>query len=232
MSEKDRGNENLNKRFFPGVGKYEIPKILPCESYTTETFISFNNAMTEKNPKRKGVHFFLDDYQFQRVWDFPTKYIELFKSFDCVFSPDFSLYADYPLSLQIYNHYRKMWLSRYYQEYGVNIVPVACWSDDRSFEFCFDGMPVDSIIAIANTGAVHGDYSKALFKDGFEKMLDVLRPKTILFYGQVQDFISDCGVPVVHIGESHDRFLDMFCSYTENLSEDEKEEFKQFLEED
>ena len=204
MSEKDRGNENLHLRFFPGVGKYEIPEILPCESYTTEHFISFNNAMTEKSCSQKGVHFFLDDYQFQRVWEFPTKYIDLFRSFDCVCSPDFSLYADYPLSMQIYNHYRKMWLSRYYQEYGVNIIPVPCWSDDRSFEFCFDGMPVHSVVAIANTGAVHGDYSQALFKDGFFQMLKIIEPEKILFYGKLPDFVSNCGTDIVQIGDSHD----------------------------
>lgn len=205
MSEKDRGNENLHLRFFPGVGKYEIPEILPCESYTTEHFISFNNAMTEKSCSQKGVHFFLDDYQFQRVWEFPTKYIDLFRSFDCVCSPDFSLYADYPLSMQIYNHYRKMWLSVFYQEHGINVIPTVCWSDDLSFEFCFDGIPLDSVVAVSNTGAVHGKYQSELFSQGFDTMLDRIRPSKILFYGKETEYLKQFD-NIEYIGNSHNRF--------------------------
>jgi len=210
MAEKERGKENLEKRFFPGFGKYEIPEIRSCESYTAQNFISFNNALTEKNRKHKGLHFFVDDYQFERLWLSPERYVSLFQSYDCICSPDFSIYADYPFAMQIYNHYRKMWLSLYYQEYGISVVPTVCWGDDRSFEFCFDGMPVDSVVACSNTGCVHGEYQKTLFMDGFEKMINVLEPKEILFYGQKSEFVEDFGIKITYIGDSHSRFVELF----------------------
>ena len=61
MSEKNRGVENLHLRSFLGVGKYNIPELLPCNSINTENFISFNYAKTAKNREKLGVHFFLDD---------------------------------------------------------------------------------------------------------------------------------------------------------------------------
>lgn len=61
MSEKNRGNENLCKAFYIGEGNFDTPIVDACTSITADTFISFNNAKTEKNPKYKGVHFFLDD---------------------------------------------------------------------------------------------------------------------------------------------------------------------------
>lgn len=78
-----------------------------------------------------GVHFFLDDYQFQRLWNTPDRYIESLQKFSCVLSPDFSLYTDYPTALQIYNHYRKHWIGAYLQLYGIEVIPTICWSDEK-----------------------------------------------------------------------------------------------------
>lgn len=62
MSEKSRGNENLDKGIFDGDGRFDIPFVAPCEEINATQFISFNYAMTEKSPKHKGVHHFCDDY--------------------------------------------------------------------------------------------------------------------------------------------------------------------------
>ena len=67
MSEKSRGIENLHLERFVGVGEYNIPEVLPCTSIHTNNFISFNYAKTAKEKEKKGVHFFLDDYQFIRL---------------------------------------------------------------------------------------------------------------------------------------------------------------------
>lgn len=206
MSEKNRGNENLCKAFYIGEGNYDIPSVDPCTAITADTFISFNNAKTEKNPTHKGVHFFLDDYQFQRVWEQPDKYLDVLARFDCVCAPDFSLYADYPLAVQIYNHYRKMWLSAYYQEHDINVIPTACWSDDLSYDFCFDGMPINSIIAISSTGTMQGKYQSELFEQGFYEMLDRLTPTEIIFFGKEPECVKNCEVPIRSIGSSHARF--------------------------
>lgn len=210
MSEKNRGNENIGNGIFEGIGKYDIPIIAPCVESNAQQFISFNYAKTDKSTKHKGVHFFLDDYQFVRLWDQPNKYIQLLSKFDSVCSPDFSLYADYPLALQIYNHYRKMYLTAYYQMNGINMIPTVCWSDELSFDFCFDGMPQNSIVALSNTGCIKGDYQKELFKNGYYEMIDRLNPTKILFFGKLPDYLENDDLIQV-IGNSHDRFthLDM-----------------------
>jgi hypothetical protein len=205
MSEKTRGNENLFNGIFDGVGKYDMPVIQAYNGELPQQFISYNYAASEKNTRHKGIHFFLDDYQFFRTWSTPNKYIELFKRFDCVCSPDFSLYADYPLALQIYNHYRKQYLGAFYQMNGVNIIPTVGWSDSLSYEFCFDGIPKDSIVAVANTGCVHGEMQRALFKDGYYEMLDRLTPTKVLFFGQIPDYLQDED-NIISIGNSHSRF--------------------------
>ena len=114
-----RNYENLNKRIFKGVGPYEIPQIEATHFESCE-FIGFNYAAQAKKREEKGIHFFLDDYQFERLWKTPDRYLSMLYDFKYVMTPDFSTYTDFPKIIQIYNHYRKHWIGAYLQENGIN----------------------------------------------------------------------------------------------------------------
>ena len=75
MYRQTKNYENLQKRMFDGVGEYGIPQIEPTQ-YKECDWIGFNYARSEKDRTRKGVHFFLDDYQFNSVWQSPDKYLD------------------------------------------------------------------------------------------------------------------------------------------------------------
>ena len=131
--------ENLQHGFYAGAGKYDIPQLTGSKITDFPELIGFNYAKTTKNRQNKGVHFFLDDYQFLRLWNNPTAYLDILKGFRCVLTPDFSLYADFPTAMQIYNHYRKHWLGAFWEDNGIEVIPTICWSDEKSFKWCFDG---------------------------------------------------------------------------------------------
>lgn len=127
--------ENLDKANFLGVGKYDMPIIQPEHIDVRHLeWIPFNFAKTCTDCATKGVHFSVDDYQFQRVWNQPDKYIQLLRKFGAVCAPDFSMYTDMPLAMQIYNHYRKHWLAAYWQQCGIHVVPTLCLSNEQSYE--------------------------------------------------------------------------------------------------
>lgn len=194
--------ENL-ERFSPNTyGEYNIPVIEPTNAVYTD-FIGFNYAKTEKNKGDKAVHFFLDDYQFSRVWTYPDTYIQMLKQFSCVLSPDFSLYTDFPVAMQIYNHYRKHWLAAYWQHHGITVIPTICWSDERSFNWCFDGEPVGGTVAVSSVGTQNDKQVKEAFMLGYNAMLDRLRPETIIFYGNVPD---ECRGRIVRIKQFTQKF--------------------------
>ena len=66
------------------------------------TWIGFNEVNTYKGKcTQTGVHFFLDDYQFERIWQRPTVYVRKLSKFKVIASPDFSLYIDYSTAMQI-----------------------------------------------------------------------------------------------------------------------------------
>ena len=180
---RERGYENLEKAVYPGAGRYDIPELDPVVLYEPPQFIPFDRALRCSIPAKRGVHFFMFDYMFQRVWDAPGEYVSVLKPFLCVCSPDFSLYTDAPLAFQIWNHYRKHWVARYWQENGVRIIPSICWSDERSYDWCFDGEPQYSTVVVSNVGTQKDKRAQELFLQGYKEMFARLRPSNIFFYG-------------------------------------------------
>ncbi|WP_368221158.1 DUF4417 domain-containing protein, partial [Bifidobacterium sp. RTP21102st3_E2_RTP21102_210122] len=73
-------------------GKYDMP-VLEGVDHIPNKLQGFNYVLN-KPDHEAGVHFFLDDYQFERIWQRPDFYIEKLTDFDCVLTPDFSLYLD------------------------------------------------------------------------------------------------------------------------------------------
>ena len=177
--------ENLDKAVFPGVGKYDIPRVLPMEVEQPVEMIGFNFAAKYRHPEHVGIHFFLKDYQFSRLWTSPDMYTEMLRRFRFVCTPDFSMYTDFPLALQINSHYRKHWLGAYWQSKGITVIPTICWSDERSFEWCFDGEPEKSTVAVSSVGTQLNERSKSLFLLGYQQMMSRLQPKMVLFHGRI-----------------------------------------------
>ena len=58
------------------------------------------------------------------------------------------------------------------------------WSTPDSFEWCFDGEPKDSVVAVSSVGSLNVLDS---FLEGYNAMLDALHPTKIIFYGQVPE---------------------------------------------
>ena len=180
-----RGYENLQHLQFWGVGRYEIPQIAPEYEVPDTTWIGFNYVRGCEDPEEHGVHFFLDDYQFQRVWAEPNRYTDRLAQFRAVLSPDFSPYANFPPAIQIYNHYRKHWLAAMWQTRGMTVIPTVTWSDSRSFDFCFTGEPICSVVALSSVSTQKTDEYKKWFLDGYEEMMRRLNPSHILWRGTV-----------------------------------------------
>ena len=187
---QQRNYENLNKRIFEGVGDYDIP-VLRSAVYDVENWISFNFARGCEEPERHGIHFFIDDYQFMRLWKNPDAYLSRLEQFQAICTPDFSTYTDFPKAVQIYNHYRKHWLGAYWQEHGIKVIPTISWSDEESFDWCFDGEPVGGMVAVSSVGTQGSARAQDLFEAGYREMLQRLKPSRILLYGTVPAWCAD-----------------------------------------
>lgn len=176
---------NLAYAQFAGVGKYDIPVMLPThvENLKDIPLQGFNFALKEQHPENIGVHFFLHDYQFERVWKYPDRYIDVLKRFAYVLSPQFSTYEDMPLVTRLFNIYRNRWCGRYWQEFGIKVIPTFAWGGDVDFEWCIDGLPKHSTIAVSTMGDGRWGNFKGLYSM-WDRLQEKLEPETILLYGK------------------------------------------------
>ena len=162
---------------------YGIP-IIKGTNYIPKELISFNYALSTKNRKNKGIHFYIDDYQFERIWKNPTKYINLLKQFNCLIGPDFSMYKNFPKPLQVYNLYKQRLLTAYWENLGLTVIPNVCWSSLEDLEFCLDGLPKYSVVALSTNGCLN-KLVKTEFIECFNKMVEELKPLKIIVIGTI-----------------------------------------------
>lgn len=163
--------------------KLGIPVIRKEDIELSENVVSFNN----RKDGVEGLHFFIDDYQFERLWNNPEKYVDIFSSYKFITSPDYSLYTDFPIIMQIYNTYKKQFLGAYFQKKGIHVIPTVSWSDESSYSWCFLGIEKGSTVACSSVGCMNNEEYKELFIKGFEKMIEVIEPKAILMNGDLPE---------------------------------------------
>ncbi len=142
---------------------------------------------------RGGVlGFHVDDYRFECLWRQPERYAEKFAGFGwgAVIEPDFSTWANAPLAEQLWSIYRMRSLGRLYQEHGLALIPNLAWSDKRSYEFCFQGIPRECPVAACEARTAGGnDDDRRAFLAGLSEGIRQVVPQTVLVYGgQEHDF--------------------------------------------
>lgn len=190
-------NEDTNNKFnFPALD-YVKPQIVL-------NVIPFN-IFKAKPDKNSWIHFFIDDYQFERVWQKPTQYINLLKQAAGVITTDFSMYVDMPKAVQIYNCYRNRAIARFFQKEGIKIIPAVGWSDEDSFSWCFEGIAYGSAVVVSSNGCYNNPEAKKNFLAGFNEMIERINPCQVIFVGVIPDELKDLYI-IEHFA-SHGEFF-------------------------
>lgn len=131
-SEEFRMNPMLLRNQFDKYGTFEIPMIQKEEvSLENLALIGYDKLSSGKSDQI--VHFFLDDYKFEVIWNNPEPRIERLSTFRPVLSPQFSLYSEMPVAIQIYNTFRSRWCGAYLQSKGISVIPSVVWGEPDTF---------------------------------------------------------------------------------------------------
>lgn len=187
--ERERTYDAYNLHDFDpkrAAGFYELPIQRRCD-YIPESLIGFNYMLTAKN-REAGIHFFIDDYQFERLWGNPHQYVEKLKEFPCVLTPDFSLYMDMPLAMKIWNTYRSRLIGQVMTDAGIQVIPTLQWAGSDTFGFVFDGIESGGTVAVSTVGVMKDKAAKKLWRAGMDKALEYIQPKTVVCYGAKIDY--------------------------------------------
>lgn len=178
-----RGLLNLERAFFPASNDYGFPDLDAVPALPElSSWYSFPDRNKVEHYGSSGLHFFCDDFVFENVWKQPSRYIELFKVFGAVIQPDFSLFYDMPVALQIFNKYRNHWLAKYYSFHGVNVIPNINVSTPECWEWSFLGLPTHSVVAFSDIGSMQLKSDREVLFMAYDEMIRALDPVQVLYF--------------------------------------------------
>lgn len=154
-----------------------FPRIPKADAKPAE-LQGFNYAKSTPSDQKRGngCHLFIDDYQFERLWNSPAQYLGVLRGYDCVLTPDFSLYMDMPDPMQEWNRYRSAALGWYWAQNGITVVPTLSWAQPSSYKFCFKSIPKHSTVATSTVGVARDKDAQKVWHDSMREAMKRLEP--------------------------------------------------------
>lgn len=176
-AKKPGGWDSLNSSLL--ISDDDWPEI-NCTNANVKYLVNVNDR--KKIVEGCTVSTFLDDYHLERLWNQPERYGHRFLHLQIgqIMSPDFSLLIGMPKPMLMWNTFRNRMIGNLWQAMGLNVIPTITWADEKSFEFCFNGVAKGSILAVSDVGILNNE-ERYYFDLGYHRMIEVLKPKQILF---------------------------------------------------
>lgn len=161
-----------------------FPQMAPFTGSTDFVSVSYKDRKNHDG-KNEAVHFFLNDSEFRdSVWCDIERTTYSIRKFDYCFSPDLSTWRDLPTDF--YNRenvYRSRFAGSFWQNCGYNVIPTASWGDLASFSYCFDGLPMHSVIAVSGMGNRKSADAFNRWCNGLRRLEYAKKPILIIVYG-------------------------------------------------
>ena len=174
------------------VGEPGIPMLMDLKNtQIPKGLVPINKIKYEKN-KNKYVHCYVHDDVFSDFITKTWKYVDILKQYDGVISPDCSMLIGQSQCLQQTNVYFNRAVGFYLQKQGIPVIPNIRWSDEKSFEYCFLGVPKNTIVSISTHGCIRSKEQRRIFKLGVERTIKELQPSAIIVHGYMpEEVFSD-----------------------------------------
>lgn len=180
---------------FPSTNALGIPDLHPAPFASIPDYLLPYRVRSRQKgvtPEQIGVHFWLDDHRFETVWTRPRKALQALAGYKTLLTPDFSIYLNWPRAVQIWNVYRARWCGAFWQQAGYQVIPTVSWGIRAGYDFCFLGLPQNSVLALSTIGVDFTDPAiHTLFADGFNEMTKRLSPTALIVYGGIPDRFHD-----------------------------------------
>ena len=92
-------------------GKFDMPLIRKQNIDIDKIrFLSFSDAkLNDSENSHKTIHFFTYDWKFDSVYENADEELEKLKQYYCLLSPDFSIFTNMPIPLQIESIFKNRW---------------------------------------------------------------------------------------------------------------------------
>lgn len=203
------GCQDIWNAFMVQNTNFTIDSDMPLCSYIQKSppkyLISYEDAkhihkqLKNKEPdyhKDAFIHFYIDDHKFDgkqsSIWLYPYEALDIIRHFSGIITPDFSTNIDFPDPIKRYNHYRMLAFGAWINNFNIPIIYNVRWGTEETWDYCFDGIPSNSIIAIGTVASgLKKIINRKIFIDGLYHMVKVLNPNTIIIYGSSNYYFFD-----------------------------------------
>lgn len=180
-SKEARQEQTFLRNEYRCTGKWNIPMVEYQPIVGGVKLIACSDTKSREEHNREcGVHFFVDDYRFEHIYDYPHRSLRKLSQYKFLLTPDYSLYADMPLWRQIENVAKNRWCGAYWQAHGLTVYPTVSWGLAPTYDFCFDGVEKNAVVAVGMIGCKR---NKLMFMRGYDAMLERLEPQAIICFG-------------------------------------------------
>ena len=174
----------------PKVGRYGFP-LLARETYIPTTpVLPFNYMLSAKNNDSYWYHCFVDDSQFNRLYKNFWNYVKILRRIRGIISVDFSMYREYDDDTLIENCRKKRCVDYALQVANVPMIPTAGFAGESSWEWCFDGLPSYSTVAVTTNCLGRDPEAHRLFVGGIDAMVNKIHPTALIVCGKCPDWLN------------------------------------------
>lgn len=195
-------DDGCNSKLIKG-SEFDLPLGIPIihkpkKIVIPDILVPFSHRDSVKVKKKAAICFNEYDRNFEAVLKNPEIYVEDFKRFLAIISPDCSLYRDAPLVNQLQNINRNRTIGSFYENNGIYVIPQIRWGTEKTFDtsyfperVAFLGVEKHSIVAIGPYGCIRGKENEEYFRSGLEAMLIQLEPSVVLVYGNSHHILDE-----------------------------------------
>ena len=135
--------------------------------------------------KGNVIGFYVDDSRFEKVWDNAVAWINKFTMIEpkALCTPNFSFWMVEPLPYQIMAWYKTMWCGRYWQEAGFKVIPTLNWGNQKTWDFCFKGIPKGAPLVTCEFRCSEDRQERAMKIQGLLEAKRQIEFERIIIYG-------------------------------------------------
>jgi hypothetical protein len=190
FTHNDKDKEfNTHIAIFSSDNLYGIPSLLPQQinfylppKFKLKVYRQSNKMIINDN--EDICHFFTYDYHFNSVFSKCENSLSHVSRYFAVIEPNYSVYANFPMALNVFNVFRTRWVGRFWQSKGLRVIPCPAWGKPETYSFCFSGIPKNQIVAIRTPQYFQNSEHRALFINGYYAMIDAIKPRLIISKGK------------------------------------------------
>lgn len=162
-----------------------IPQMNPYNGPVDFTAHPFSKRKALSGEKQ-AIHFFENDNEFRNaIWNRLEQTSYSLARFECLFTPDFSMYLEDYLSFYgLQAVYMTRFVGAYWQQVcGYNVIPTVSFGNADSLSYSLWGLPKSSILGVCGVGVNRSKRRRELWDYALRHIEQELSPKLFIVYG-------------------------------------------------